>query len=299
MKFGVCIPNFGDTLSVGTLRSVVLEAEKLGYDSVWTTDHILMPTNSGTPYEKILDSIATLAYLAPQTRKIKLGISSLIIALRNPAIVAKQLATVDAFSGGRVIVAIGTGWNSKEFSFLGSDFRYRGKRVDESIGLIRALWKGETKRFDGEHTKIRFEDAVFEPRPTSDKITIWVGGASNAAMKRAANLGDAWHPNVYPLEQFRKLVNEFREISPRAKRMDICVRIALNIRASESEFTGTQGEKRMLLSGNMSENRRIISELMSMGVTNAVLTTSADGKVGLEDQLSSLRTFASEFISTS
>lgn len=283
-------------LDVDTLGSVVLEAEKLGYDSVWTTDHVLMPKDSGTPYERILDSITTLAYFASKTKNVKLGISSLIIAMRNPAVVAKQLATVDALSGGRVLLAIGTGWNSKEFSFLGSDFHNRGKRVDESIELIRNLWKGETKKFEGARTGIRFEDAVFEPRPSSGKITIWIGGASKAAMKRAVNLGDGWHPNVYPLDRFRKLVDEFREISPKAKTMDICVRIALNTRSNESEFAGPQGERRIMLSGNMTENRRIISELSSMGVSYAVLTTSADGKMGLDDQISSLRMFAKEFL---
>ena len=156
MKFGVCIPNFGDSLNVETLRSVVLEAEKLGYDSVWTTDHVLMPKNSGTPYERILDSITTLAYIAAQTRNVKLGISSLIIAMRNPVVVAKQLATVDALSGGRVLLAIGAGWNQREFSSLGSNFHTRGKRIDESIDLIRKLWRGKTYKFEGMHTGIRF-----------------------------------------------------------------------------------------------------------------------------------------------
>ena len=115
-------------------------------------------------------------------------------------------------------------------------------------------------------------------------------------MRRAVNLGDAWHPNVYPFERFRKLVNEFRNISPKAEKMDICVRIGLNTRMTESEFTGPQGEKRILLSGNMRENRSIISELSSMGVSYAVLTTSADGKSSPDDQLASLRTFAQEFL---
>ena len=295
MKFGVCIPNYGDTLSIETLRDVVLEAEELGYDSVWTTDHVLMPRNSGTPYEKIVDAIATLAYLAPQTRKLKLGISSLIIAMRNPAVVAKQLASVNAFSNGRLMLAIGAGWYEREFSFLGSDFHTRGKRVDESIRLIRSLWVGETRRFDSPRTGINFEDVVFEPRTTT-KLPIWIGGTSRAAMKRAVELGDAWHPNVFPLETFRKLVAEFRSISPKAMEMDICVRIGLNTRATRPEFTGPQGEKRILLSANMYENRRIISELESLGVRYALVSTNADGKVVGDDQLHSLRALAKEFL---
>lgn len=135
MKFGICVPNYGETLSVRGLRAIALEAEELGYDSVWTTDHILMPKKSGTPYKRIFDSLASLAYLAPQTERVRLGVSSLIIAMRNPLVVARQLMTIDAFSGGRLILAIGTGWNEKEFSFVGSNFHVRGKTVNESIRL--------------------------------------------------------------------------------------------------------------------------------------------------------------------
>ena len=240
-------------------------------------------------------SIATLAYLASQTSKVKLGISSLIIAMRNPAVAAKQLASVSAFSGGRLMLAIGVGWNALEFSFLGADFHTRGKKVDESIKLIRSLWAGETK-FAGRYSGVNFQDAVFSPRPASGKITIWIGGTSKAAMNRAAELGDAWHPNAFPLPEFRQLVSEFRKVSPSAEKKDICVRIGLNTKAAQSEYTGPQGEKRILLSGNMSENRKIISELESLGVSYAVLVTSPDGKAPPDQQLQSLRSFAKEFL---
>ena len=111
MKFGVCVPNYGTTLSVNALRTMAEQAETLGYDSIWTTDHVLMPPNSETPwYETILDSIACLAYLAPLTSRVKLGISSLIMAMRNPVIVTKQLATIDQLSEGRVMLATSAGW---------------------------------------------------------------------------------------------------------------------------------------------------------------------------------------------
>src|SRR5579862_6657831 len=145
MKFGVCVPNYGETLSAEGVRALGIEAEKLGYDSVWTTDHLLMPKNSGTPYERIVDAISSLFYLAPLTSRVKLGISSLILGMRNPVVVAKQLASLDIFSGGRVVMAMASGWNETEFSFLGSNFHTRGRRLDEGIRLIQSLWNGQTE----------------------------------------------------------------------------------------------------------------------------------------------------------
>src|SRR5467141_3921340 len=219
MKFGVCVPNYGESSSIEALQAVAREAERAGLDSILTTDHIMMPKNSGTPYERIFDSITTLAYLAAVTDRVRLGISSLIIAMRNPVVVAKQLATIDNLSDGRLMLAIGAGWNEKEFAHLGSNFHNRGKRLDASIRLIRALWRGETS-FKSSVLGVDFSDAVFEPHPTQKHLTMWIGGTSKAAMNRAATLGDAWHPNVQSLDHFTKFVGDFREISPEARRKE-------------------------------------------------------------------------------
>ena len=194
------------------------------------------------------------------------------------------------------MVAIGAGWNAEEFSFLGSDFHSRGKRVDESIRLLRQLWSGDATEFDSARTGIRFEEATFEPRPTSGALTIWVGGASKAAMKRAASMGDAWHPNAMPLDDFRKMVDEFRQCIPAAKDKPICVRIGINVSATQSEYLGPRGERRIMLSGNMIENRRIISDLESMGVSLALLSASPNGVVSKDQQIKSLVEIARESI---
>src|SRR5579875_1387851 len=162
MQFGICLPNYGDTLDIEGMKKIALLAEELGYDSIWLTDHILMPRNSGTPYENILETITSMAYLSCLTRKIKIGISSLVIALRNPVIVAKELATIDLLSNGRVMLAVATGWNEKEFNFLGSNFHKRGKIVNESIELMLSLWQGKNS-FEGRNLRIKFQDAVFSP----------------------------------------------------------------------------------------------------------------------------------------
>lgn len=296
MKFGVCIPNYGETLSVDGLRTVALEAERMGYDSVWTTDHILMTAQSGTPYEKIFESITSLAYLAPITSTVKLGISSLIVAMRNPAVVVKQLATIDHFSGGRVMLATSAGWNESEFQHLGSNFHERGRTLDESIKLIKTLWNSASDaRFEGKRIPHKFTNPKFEPRPIQNKLTIWIAGNSKAAMKRAAALGDAWHPNVVPLDVFRNLVSEFRSI-PEAKDKEICVRIGLNPKAPKSEYVSPQGERRLLLSGSMAENEKTVIELGKLGVTYMLVTPSPDGKVPIADQVLNLRALSEAFI---
>jgi probable F420-dependent oxidoreductase len=288
MKFGVCIPNYGETATVDGLRTVALEAEKLGYDSIWTTDHILMPPQSNTPYERIYESITTLAHLAVITSTVKLGISSLITAMRNPVVVAKQLATIDQLSQGRVILATSAGWYEREFEHLGSNFHDRGRRLDESIKLIRTLWSSPEPIFEGKKISHKFNRVVFEPRPVQKNLTIWIGGASKAAMKRAAALGDAWHPNVQPLDAFSRLVSDFRNL-PGARNKEICVRIGLNTRSRKSEFVGPQGERRLMLSGNMNENKQVISELEKFGVTHMVVAPSPDGKIPIPHQVESLR----------
>jgi probable F420-dependent oxidoreductase len=296
MKFGVCLPNYGETGTVDGLRTVAVEAEKLGYDSVWTTDHILMSAQSDTPYESMLESVTSLAYLASITTSVKLGVSSLIMAMRNPAVVVKQLATIDLFSGGRVLIATSSGWNEKEFQHLGSNFHNRGKRLDESIKLIRELWsKGSDASFEGKKIPHRFTNIKFEPRPVQEKLTIWIAGNSKAAMKRAIMLGDAWHPNVAPLDVFQRMVTEFRTI-PGGWDKEICVRIGLNPKAANPEYTSPQGERRLLLSGNMDENRRIISELEKLGVTHILVTPSPNGKVAIADQVRNLGILSEAFI---
>jgi len=187
------------------------------------------------------------------------------------------------------------GWNEKEFSFLGADYHNRGKKLDESIVLLRSLWRGE-KEFHGKALAVNFDSGVFEPIPVNPHIPIWIGGTSEAAMNRAVELGDAWHPNVVPMESFKRLVGQFRKVSSRAREKDICVRIGLNTAAKESEYVGPQGDRRVLFSGNMAENREMVSELQKLGVSTAVLVPSPDGKVTTEAQIYSIREFAREFL---
>ena len=295
MKFGVCVPNYGETCSTEALRNVAAEAERSGFDSVWCTDHILIPRDSGTPYERIYESITSIAYLAGVTSKVKLGISSLITAMRNPVVVTKQLATVDNLSNGRVMLATSAGWNEKEFSNLGSNFHNRGQRLDESIRLIRTLWSGG-RSFESRLLRQKFDDAVFEPPPVQKHLTIWIGGTSKAAMKRAVNLGDGWHPNVQPLDEFAKLVPEFKDSSPRAKGKEIGARIALNLKSEKGEYVTVTGQRRVILSSNKTENELILKRLEELGVSYVIVVPSHDGKTSVASQVEGLKMIAKDFL---
>jgi probable F420-dependent oxidoreductase len=296
MKFGVCIPNYGETFSVDGMRTVAVEAERMGYDSVWTTDHLLMPPQSGTPYETVSESITSLAYLAAHTSTVKLGVSSLILAMRNPVVAIKQLATVDQLSRGRLMLATSAGWNEREFDHLGVDFHTRGKRLDESIKLLRKLWAGENPLdFQGRTVPNRIRQAIFRPNPVQNHLTLWVAGNSEAAMRRAIELGDAWHPNVFPLDTFKALVERFRAL-PGGKDKPICVRIGLNTKAQDSIYGGPQGDRRLILSKNMPENEKIISELKRLSVSHVLVTPNSSGTTSVPDQVASLRAISEKFI---
>jgi probable F420-dependent oxidoreductase len=292
MKFGVCIPNYGDTATLQGIERVAVESEALGYDSIWVTDHILFRPLVGEPYHRIFECLTTLGYLAAVTKRIKLGVSSLIVPMRNPILVAKQLATIDLLSEGRLIVAVAPGWNEREFSELGSDFHNRGRRLDDSIKLLRALWERKAY-FHADHIPQNFRDPSFEPRPIQKRLTILIGGNSQAAMKRAATLGDGWHPVGYDLESCAELVTRFRSI-PGSKKKEICFRIERDLKSMKTR--DWVGNRQPLISGNAEKDFEIVEGFMKLGVSRLLLGPAGDGTVPTQHQVSQLRQFAKKFI---
>jgi probable F420-dependent oxidoreductase len=191
VHFGVILPNYGPESSVEDMRRFVEAAEELGFDSVWATEHIIVGREAANPYGRVYDPLVTLGWIAGWTRRIGLGTSIVLVPLHNPMHLAKQVATLQELSGGRVTLGVGMGWHRDEFDFMGIEFDGRGRRGDEAIRLMQALWSGE-RDFDGACWS--FHDATFAPRP-SRQPEIWVGGSSPRAVRRARELGDAWHPS--------------------------------------------------------------------------------------------------------
>jgi probable F420-dependent oxidoreductase len=191
VHFGVILPNYGLDSSVDGIRRVAEMAEELGFHSVWTTEHIIVGPEAVDPYGRVYDPLVTLGWIAGWTERIGLGTSIVLVPLHHPIRLAKEVATLQELSGGRFVLGVGMGWHKDEYDFMGIEFEGRGRRADEAIRLMRALWSGE-RDFDGQLWS--FHDATFEPRPARQP-EIWVGGGSARAIRRARELGDAWHPS--------------------------------------------------------------------------------------------------------
>ena len=205
--YDIAIPNArGDA---ATMIEVAREAERLGFRGAWVIDHLLPPRDAQA-YTPILEALTSLAYLAAATTRIRLGTSVLVLPLREPVLVAKQAATIDVLSGGRLVLGVAAGHLEPEFANLHADFASRGERTDEAIRLLRHLWSGSPAPFRGEHYDYR--DGVFAPLPLQARLPLMVGGFSAAALRRAATYGDIWQSDTLGPDRYRERLAELRAL---------------------------------------------------------------------------------------
>jgi probable F420-dependent oxidoreductase len=181
----------------------VLEAERLGFESAWLPEHLVFPLDmSGSPFPgaehppvppetPVFDCFAYLAFLAGRTERIRLGSHVYLLGLRHPFVAARAVQTLDVVSGGRALVGVGAGWLASEHRAAGVDFATRGRRLDEALAVCRRLWTEDVVAHSGRF--FAFEAVRFEPKPVQKPHPpILVGGESEAALRRAARLGDGW-----------------------------------------------------------------------------------------------------------
>ena len=211
MRYGVAIPQANAFATPESIRAVAHAVEELGFDSLWVSDHIIVPEGSDYIPEFMDEPLATLAFLAAETRHITLGTSVLIVPYRDPVFTAKFLSTVDYLSAGRLVVGVGAGWLEPEFQALSVPFAERGPRTDEYLRVYRNLWETETSSFAGRFTT--YNNMRMFPKRAANRrgtIPLWVGGNGPASVRRAAQLGDGWHPiNIAP-EDFADAVAAYR-----------------------------------------------------------------------------------------
>jgi len=218
MKFGFHLPHFGPQADRDEIVAVAQKAEALGFDSIWVLDHLIMPeAHVGVFTANVYEPFTVLSFVAGCTEKIRLGTSVIIVPYRNPIEVAKIISTLDALSNGRVIFGAGVGWMEEEFDMLGVPFRERGARTDEYLQLMKELWTSESPNFQGRFYQV--SNAKFEPKPVQKPHPpIWIGGASQPAIRRAVALGDGWHPVGLSPEQLQAGLDELRRAAEEAGR---------------------------------------------------------------------------------
>ena len=211
MRYGVAIPQANQFATPDAIRTIARAVEDLGFDSLWVSDHIIVPSGSSYIPEMMDEPLATLAFIAAETSHVTLGTSVLIVPYRDPVFTAKFLSTVDYLSNGRLVVGVGAGWLEPEFQALGVPFEERGPRTDEYLRVFRNLWETETSSFAGRWKQ--YSDMRMFPKAAPSRrgtIPIWVGGNGKASIRRAGELGDGWHPiNLAPAE-FATLAADYR-----------------------------------------------------------------------------------------
>ena len=229
MHFGVAFANVFTFAEPEAARAIATIAEESGFESLWTVEHVVVPAGyrSTYPYDPsgkmpapddtpLPDPFVWLAFVAAATSRIKLGTGIAILPQRNPLIAAKEVATLDRLSGGRVLLGVGAGWLKEEFEALGVPFERRGRRLDEHIEAMRALWAGEQASYEGE--LVRFAACTMSPRPEGGRVPIHIGGHTDVAARRAGRLGDGFFPGTADREELAHALRVMRQAAEDAGR---------------------------------------------------------------------------------
>jgi probable F420-dependent oxidoreductase len=246
--FGCTLAISGQHLDPSALGGLAQTAEDLGFDSVWVSDHVVIPERIGSSYPysadgvfhsgpetPVLEPLSTLAYLAGQTRRIRLGTHVLILPYRNPVLTAKMVASIDNLSGGRIDLGVGVGWMQEEFEALGQGQYYarRGAVSDEQMRVFRTLWTEDVPRFSGEF--YQFDSLGARPQPVQKPHPpIWIGGHTPPALRRVGRSGDGWlpigarPPADLPPHEIAEGMARIREVAAQAGRDPNAIRLGFS-----------------------------------------------------------------------
>ncbi|MFB3097432.1 MAG: LLM class F420-dependent oxidoreductase [Dehalococcoidia bacterium] len=274
MKIGVNLINFGPGAHPQALKSWAQLAEGLGYHLIMTSDHIAITPDVKTRYPApFYEPISTLGWLAGITQRIEIGTTVLILPYRSVLETARACANIDQLSGGRFILGVGIGWAEQEFQALGVPYHQRGAMTNEYLEALRILWSQDVATFEGRF--VSFQEVNTAPRPVqSPAPPIWVGGASDAALRRAVLWGDAWHPIRIRTDWLRKTgIPRLQEVAEREGRPmpAICPRIRLRL----TETTWPDDD-RVAGQGSLEQVHRDLAELEELGCSYVVLDNYFD-----------------------
>ena len=295
MKFGVCIPHYGRPIEANSLTEMAVKAEEMGFDSVWVTDHIIVPDAlPDRPPEIVyrhdmLEPITLLAHLGAVTERVNIGTSVIILPYRNPVILAKAIATADLLSSGRVIFGAAVGWMEGEFAALNADFKDRGLVSDEYLRLLRELWTNPRPTFDG--VNFRFSDVTFSPMPVQKPHPpIWIGGRSRAGARRAARYGDYWHPVQIPADEVKAKAVYMQEYCQRIGReTPPQLSFRCNLRIEDRKVTGDRGA----LQGTVEDIIGDVADYAGAGVSHIIMEIPGES---FNDKFRNMERFQEEIV---
>lgn len=217
MKIGLFAVNYGTCGDPASAVRIAQAAEASGLESVWTGEHIVLPDPSLpslplAPDTPMLDTIVALTWIAAYTKRLRIASGIIVLPLRNPLLLAKELATLDVVSGGRLIVGVGAGWMEAEFKALGVPMEKRGERMDDALRAMRAIWTMEHPEHDG--PSISFRGITARPRPLQRPTPpIVIGGESPAAVRRAVTMGNGWYGFGLTVEQTKRHIENLRRVA--------------------------------------------------------------------------------------
>ena len=288
MKFGLCLPiRRNCTLEFNI--NLAVRAEKLGFDSVWASDHVIMPSSVKKNFSSIFyDPFVLLTAIAAKTREIKIGTSVIILPYRHPIVVAKMISTLDVLSEGRIIFGVASGWLKEEFHALNVDFNKRGKITNEYLQAILELWKSDSPNFSGDF--VNFSDIDFFPKPYNNRLPeIWVGGASKYAVERSLKFATGWQPTWVSPNDFAELkeslISTARDMKVDLRDFTLCVRNRIKITKSIK----AKGSRVYMFSGNIDDILREVEAFKTAGVDYIVFdpeTNSNSETIKMIEELS-------------
>jgi probable F420-dependent oxidoreductase len=242
MDIGVHLPHVGPQATRETIRTFARRMEELGYDSLWVSDHVVIPRQyeSRYPYHPsgqlgwtelpLLEPVATLLFVAGVTERVRLGTTVLVVPMRNPVLHAKLLATLDVLSGGRLIFGAGVGWLREEFEALDEPFDHRGARMDEYLTVIKRLWTEDDPSFEGRFYRLSLSNVACFPRPVQQPHPpLYIGGNTEPALRRAARIGDSWHAAGSPPEEIEAALPKLQQYVREAGRDPAAVPVTVRI----------------------------------------------------------------------
>ncbi len=296
MEWGIHLPQLGQQTGRETLVNFAQRLDELGVHSGWVSDHVCWPSEFESKYPYTddgsfpapndmawLDPIGTLLFVAGCTENLRLGTTVLILPYRLPVVTAKQLATLDVVSNGRLILGVGVGWMKEEAEVLGMPFDKRGKRSDEQLEIFQSLFTEEEPQYDG--TFYQVPKVRFEPKPIQNPVPVWVGGSTQIAFERVARYGQGFQAAFQPIDVIKQEIDAiYRHCETLNRDKD---NLTISVRAYLDPNNLMESSKS--IGGSVDQMLSTIEQMKAIGISHMVLDPVAPG--GTEGRLAAVEQF--------